>query len=113
MRRRLPNRRRSENITYRDRNGTPVTATIGYYEDNQTIGEIFCRSGLVGTDLAISMNEVAIAVSMALQHGCSIDTLRNAMPRMSPLPGETVGAPEGAIGILLDLLAKQQEEVAA
>lgn len=98
---RLPNRRPSINLDFTFRGGIPVQATVGLYPDGR-VGELFLRSGLVGTDLSIAMTEVAIAVSMALQHGCSLETLRAAMPRTSR------GEPEGAIGTLLDLLVKPE-----
>lgn len=101
-RERLPNRRPSETISFTvQRDGVPpipYTATVGYRMDGR-VAEFFLRSGRVGSDVAIQTNETAIAVSMALQHGCDLETLRKAMPRTND------GRPEGAIGTLLDILA--------
>ena len=106
-RQRLPNRRGGECVDFQcARPGVPpipYTATIGYHADGR-IAEVFLRSGRTGTDVAIASQETAIAVSMALQYGCSADVLRAAMPRTSD------GRPEGAIGTLLDLLAKTEDE---
>lgn len=101
-RERLPNRRGAETISYYCR-GQKIDATLGFFPDGR-LGEAFIRSGKAGTDLSISMIEVAVAVSMALQHGCDIDTLREAMPRTED------GKAEGAVGQLLDMLAKPRLE---
>lgn len=100
---RLPNRRASEHINYRGRNDMPITATVGYYPDGRP-GEIFLRSGKAGTDLSIAMIEAGVALSFALQCGANLDEMRAAFPRTED------GRAEGAIGQLLDLLAKPQLE---
>lgn len=101
-RERLPNRRPSETISFTvSRDGVPsqeFIATIGYRWDGR-IGEIFVRSGKSGSDVTISTQETAMAVSMALQYGCPLETLRRAMPRTND------GRPEGVVGTLLDILA--------
>lgn len=103
-RERLPNRRPSETISFDvERDGVPpipYTATVGYRMDGR-VAELFIRSGRVGSDTAIQTNETAIAVSMALQFGCPIETLRRAMPRTND------GRPEGVVGTLLDILAAE------
>lgn len=99
----LPNRRASDTVSFTvQRDGCPpqdYVATIGYYPDG-SVGELFIRAGKAGSDVSISTNETAIAVSMALQHGTPLETIRKAMPRTSD------GRPEGAIGTLLDLLSE-------
>jgi hypothetical protein len=60
---------------------------------------VFLRAGKAGTDLSIQSQETAIAVSLALQHGCPADLIRSSMPRTADLQ------PEGAVGMLLDILA--------
>lgn len=99
IRRRLPNRRASELIDY-DVSGRRHTASLGFYADGM-LGEAFLYCSKSGSDASIAMLEAGIALSFALQHGADIDELRKAMPRTSE------GAPEGAIGHLLDLLARR------
>lgn len=99
-RRRLPNRRPSETITYECR-GQKIDATVGY-APNGRISEAFIRSGKAGTDLSISMIEAGIALSFALQCGANIEAMREAFPRTED------GRAEGAIGQLLDLLARPE-----
>ena len=102
-RQRLPNRRAAEMINYAVR-GQPLVANVGFYPDGR-IGEVFLvHAGKAGADLNISMLEVGVAVSIALQHGATVDELRAALPRTED------GKAEGAIGQLLDLLAKPQLE---
>lgn len=103
-RKKLPNRRPSELLDY-DMNGNLFTASLGRYPDDGALAEIFLRSGKAGTHLNVAMLETAVAVSMALQHGCSPETLRAAMPRTED------GRAEGAVGHLLDLLANRPKVV--
>ena len=104
-RNRLQNRRRSE--TFEFEAGVPgyplqhYVATLGFYPDGR-LGEIFLHPSKTGSDKDLSMQEAAIAASFALQHGCSLETMRAAFPRTA------TGEPEGPLGTLLDLLASQK-----
>lgn len=98
-RERLPNRRGAEGLEF-ECQGMRYTATLGYYHDGR-LAEIFLRCGKSGTDANIAMMEAAIAVSFALQHGCTVETMRAAFPRTSR------GEPEGPLGTLLDTLASE------
>ena len=105
-RERLPNRRGAEILNFNtlrrnDREPIAYTATLGFFMDGR-LAEIFLRSAKSGTDLNIQSLETAIAVSMALQYGCPAEVLRAAMPRTDR------GEPEGAVGMLLDILAKRE-----
>src|SRR5262249_52420887 len=68
--RRLPNRREHELIDF-EHGGIRCTAGIGRFKDG-TLAEIFLNTGKQGT-------AVAVAASLLLQHGCSVDTLRRAL----------------------------------
>lgn len=98
-RERQPNRTPSEVITFEvNRDGVPpiqYVARVGYRWDGR-VCQVFLDSGKSGSDVNISTDEAAIAVSLALQYGCDIETLRRAMPRTND------GRPEGPIGTLLD-----------
>ena len=101
---RLPSRRDSETMEFEtlQRPGVPpikYMASLGYFPDGR-LAEVFLRAGKAGTDIAIQSQETAIAVSFALQYGCPLDAMRAAMPRTQE------GEPEGAIGMLLDILTK-------
>ena len=109
LRTRLPNRRRSETVEFAA--GVPgytaqiYCATLGFYNDNR-LGEIFVHPTKSGSDRDIALQEAAIAISFALQHGATLETMRLAMPRTSS------GAPEGPIGTLLDILVQTMEKAA-
>jgi ribonucleotide reductase alpha subunit len=72
-RKRLPCTRNS--ITHKiEMSGTELYMTIGLFEDGMP-GELFFVAGKHGATLAGLLDSFAIAVSHALQHGCSIQTL--------------------------------------
>ena len=104
-RKKLPNRRRSETFKFTvqgqfGRASHQYYATVGFY-NNGRVGEVFIRprSGKPGTELNIAMLELSTVTSIALQHGASIEELREAMPRNE-------AQPEGVIGTLFDLITE-------
>ena len=95
----LPNRRQVRRLNFRV--GKLIyTATLGYYDDGR-LGEVFLHCGLSGTEANIIARDSAIAVSFALQHGCTVETIRSAFSR------DSSGEAEGPLGTLFDLLAKE------
>jgi ribonucleoside-diphosphate reductase alpha chain len=48
-------------------------------------------------------SDAAVAASLALQHGCNIDTLRQALLR------EENGSAAGPLGMMLDILAGEKK----
>jgi hypothetical protein len=96
----LPQRRRSETITYMV-GGLTYNGSIGFYADGR-VGEIFLDCSKSGTEAQIASRDSAIIASFALQHGASLKSLRSALTRRPD------GSAEGPLGVLLDLL--QEEE---
>lgn len=92
----LPQRRNCETISFRA-DGLLYHATIGFYPDGR-LGEIFLNCAKSGTHAHIAARDSAIAASIALQHGASIESVRNALSRQEN------GTPEGPLGILLDII---------
>jgi ribonucleoside-diphosphate reductase alpha chain len=80
--------------------GQHYRATFGHYPDG-AVGELFIDAAKVGSMGDIVMADAAVAVSLALQHGCPLDTLRRAMRRNPD------GSPMGAIAKALDLIQEQ------
>lgn len=77
-------------------------ATVGYYADGRP-GELFLNSSQrSGTDVDLSVSEAAIAVSLALQHGCDVTTLRTACLRLSD------GSPSTPVGRALDIMDEEK-----
>lgn len=98
-RKRLPNRRGGINLDFVC-GSTQFTALLGFDSHNE-LKEVFLRSGKVGTDVNIVMQEASLLLSFLLQYGGKIEEVKTAMPRT------TSGRAEGPIGALLDLLAAE------
>ncbi len=107
----LPTRRSAETFDFRmaiERGANPVdfTATVGRHPDGR-IGEIFLNFRKLGTAVDASACDAAIAVSLALQHGVPLETLRRSMKRNED------GSPSSPIGMTLDLVASAEAGTAA
>jgi len=96
-RERLPNRRACETVSF-EHGGADVTLSAGRYDDGR-LGEIFMNAAHANSALDAIISDAAIAVSFALQQGCSLDDIRRAMKRNSQ------GAPSSPIGAALDRIA--------
>jgi hypothetical protein len=68
--------------------------------DNGELGEVFLSSNKAGSTAGIMASDGAIAVSLALQHGCPLETLRRALCR------DARGNASSPLGVALDLLAQ-------
>ena len=79
-RQRLPNRRGHELLDF-EHGG--ISYTVG-----------------IGTALDVNVRDAAAAASLLLQHGCAVDTLRQALTRNG------VGSGSGPLARALDLLAQ-------
>lgn len=98
-RKKLPTRRPTWTDSF-EHDGQKFHVTVGYYDESlQRAGELFVNSSQKRgshTDLAVS--EAAIAVSIALQHGVPLRTLRAACLR------DARGNPQTPVGRALDLM---------
>jgi ribonucleoside-diphosphate reductase alpha chain len=99
IRRRLPNRRAHELLSF-EHGGIQYTAGVGRFEDGR-LAEIFLNTAKHGTAVDVNARDAAVAASLLLQHGCSVDTLRRALTRNSD------GSASGPLARALDLLAVQ------
>ena len=97
----LPNRRRSETMTFKVGDVVYV-ATVGYYEDGR-IGEVFLNGGKLSSAADIVARDAAIAVSFALQQGVTANRISAAFMR------DANGEPQGPLGTLFDLLEGQDD----
>jgi hypothetical protein len=61
---------------------------------------VFLQAGKVGSDVQALARDAAVAVSLALQFGTPLKTLREAMTRNDD------GLPAGPMGRLLDVIAE-------
>lgn len=92
----LPGRRQADTFDFQHE-ALKFTASVGRYADGR-IGEVFLNCVKLGTAADNNARDAAIAVSIALQHGVPLGTLRHAMTRNAD------GAPSSPIGHLLDIL---------
>ncbi|WP_439365500.1 hypothetical protein ACNJYD_04430 [Bradyrhizobium sp. DASA03005] len=68
--------------------GQSYTGGIGRFEDGR-IAEVFINGTKVGTATAAETNaqDAAIVASLALQHGCPIETIEHALARSGGFAG--------------------------
>ena len=97
-RQRLPNRRAHQLLDFEHR-GIRYIAGVGRFEDG-TLAEIFLNTARQGTAIDVNARDAAVAASLLLQHGCSVDTLRQSLTRNSD------GSASGPLARALDLIAE-------
>jgi hypothetical protein len=93
---RLPNRRACETISF-ERDGSKYQMTVGFYPDGR-VGEIFLNHDHGDSLLDVLTSDAAILASLALQHGCALETIAHAIKR----DGHGVAA--SPIGAAVDLI---------
>lgn len=97
---RLPNRRPSEVVRF-DLDGVPYRGGISWFDEGQgAVAEVFLDAGRPGSGISTVSRDAAVLLSLALQHGVPVETLRAALTQ-----GED-GRPAGPIGVLLDMAAE-------
>jgi hypothetical protein len=94
---RLPNRRPSETFEL-DIGGLHYTATVSRLS-NGRIAEVFLQNHKPGSQSDINARDAAIATSLALQHGCPLETLQRALLK------DSRGRPSSPLGAALDAIA--------
>lgn len=99
-RRRLPDRRAHETITFRHE-GQQFLGGVGRFSDG-AIAELFINGSKFGSAAEASAQEAALVASMALQHGCPLDTIKHALTAKG-----VAGGPLGAL--LLNLPSEAPE----
>lgn len=123
MRERLPDRRASDalDVVHVWSPGTsqeihePLLVTVGRYDDGR-IGEVFIDSqaeakGKLAARTLDLQKDVAVLISIALQHGAPIEELRAAVGRGDVnLMGKTRSMPATIAGTVLDALAAEQRK---
>jgi ribonucleoside-diphosphate reductase alpha chain len=74
------------------------TVGVSRFEDG-TLAEIFLNTAKQGTAIDVNARDAAVAASPLFQHGCSVDTLRQALTCNSD------GSASGPLARALDLIA--------
>ena len=102
IRARLPDRRPS--VTERiDVEGQTYTATAGIDPHTGAVREIFLDGAKAGSGMDAVLNDAAVTISVAIQHGVSIEALRKSVARVA-------GTPASVIGAALDFLTNVMKE---
>jgi hypothetical protein len=101
---RLPNRRPCEILDIQFR-GARYSLLIGRFEDG-TIGEVFAEPRKVASDGAEDSRDVGIIISIALQNGVPLESMRAAVSRIEQ------GRPSSLTGYVLDTLAAENATAA-
>jgi hypothetical protein len=98
----LPQRRSSEtfNMKFGGQNDDFVV-TVGYYEDGR-IGEVFIDGPKTGTGMSDITRDGAVLLSLALQHGVPLSTMRHAITRNARNEAATI------IGAVLDEITRRE-----
>jgi hypothetical protein len=78
-RERLPNRRACQTVAF-ERDGSQYCLTVGFYPDGRA-GEIFLNHDRGDSQLDVLTSDAAILASLALQHGCTLETIAHALKR--------------------------------
>lgn len=97
-RRALPTRRPNISFAF-DRGSIPFVGSVGFSRGLEPL-EVFLSCGKTTTEIESLGRDAAILISLALQHGCSFDTMREAITR-----GED-GSAATLVGQLLDEIEK-------
>lgn len=94
----LPPRRRSDSIKFRfGGQNSAYHLTIGYFPDGR-MGEIFISTNKIGSAAEAIARDIAILISLGLQHHCTLETMAKAITR------EANGEPSTVAGAVLDIL---------
>jgi hypothetical protein len=97
MRSVLPPRRPAETFTVRFWN-QDFNVTVGHYPDGD-VAEVFVDGGKTGQDLQAIARDTAVTLSLALQHGVPVPTIRRAITRGAH------GEAASILGAIVDRLA--------
>jgi hypothetical protein len=95
-RQRLRDRRQSENFEF-EVAGLRYLATASWYPDGR-VGELFLANGKSNSQADINARDSGIVLSIAVQHGVDLETVRRALCR------DSQGRACGPLGAALDVL---------
>jgi hypothetical protein len=78
---------------------TEFAVTVGYYADGR-VAEVFIDGAKSGTDMGAVTRDGAILLSLALQHGVALATIKHAITRNQRGEAETI------VGAVVEALEK-------
>jgi len=77
--------------------------TVGYYSEDDSVGEVFIDAAKAGTELEAYARDLAITFSIARQYGAPLDVLAHALTR------ENDGSPSTILGTVADKLMREKK----
>ena len=104
-RERLPNRRPALTGTI-EYGGRPVRVTVGFSADGRPL-ELFARDARPDTDRDFILDDAAVVISRALQHGDKLEQLARGIGRLPD------GTPSSIIGCIVDAAIELAKEAPA
>ncbi len=114
-RQRLPSRRPAHTETL-EVDGQSFEATVGFDPKNGSPRELFLKAGKEGSLLNSLLDDAAVTISVALQHGVSAKALAKSVGRLPgngaaslPNPAHAPLLPASPIGAALDLLRRFEQ----
>lgn len=97
VRRIVPADRRGHEVSEFDLGPIRFTLGVGHFDDGAP-AEIFLQAGKDGTQVAAIAREAAVLTSLLLQHGVTVETILDVIPR------DEDGRPIGPAGMALTVL---------
>lgn len=94
----LPYRRPNATIAA-EWQGHAITVTVGYDPQTGEPMEVFCDTAK-GGDMAATLSDACVIISLALQHGVTPNALAKSLGRV-PVWGSTDDAPASPIGVIV------------
>lgn len=95
----LPNRRLHETLHF-EHWGQKYVVGLGRAQPTGPVAEVFLNCAKSGTQAETLARDSAVLMSLALQHGVPIETIRHAITR------NVDGSPAGPVGALVDLMGE-------
>jgi hypothetical protein len=103
MRIALPTRRPTETFKFRfQAQRAAYHLSMGYYPDGK-LGEVFLSTNQTGSQSEAIAHDFATLISLLLQHGCDLETIRNALTH------DRDGNVTTIAGTVVDLLIEKGE----
>jgi hypothetical protein len=99
---RLPDRRSSQNLSF-EVDGLRFTATVSFFLGTDRLAEAFINNHRNNSAADVAARDSAILLSLCLQHGADVETIRHA------LTGDSHGKACGPVAALLDILAAKEK----
>lgn len=104
---RLPDRRQNETFSV-EHAGRLLTVTVGYAPDGRP-AEVFADGAKLGSDMANTIHDACVVISLALQHGCPPEALVKSLGKLPAILVAGIGeAPASVVGVIADVAAEAE-----